>query len=72
MCGCAKYGWTRYRPGDRRGATRGVGYWQDSERDDLRVIVVSGEQLVGLDARTCEDGALPSACPFFLIGEVAK
>ena len=55
----------------RGAATRGVGYWQDPERDDERVIVVGGEQLVGLDARTGEDGgpgALPSARPFFLFG----
>ncbi len=36
----------------RGGATRGVGYWHDPERDDERVFVVSGEQLVALDART--------------------
>ncbi|MCY4634632.1 MAG: PQQ-binding-like beta-propeller repeat protein [Acidobacteria bacterium] len=36
----------------RGGATRGVGYWDDPERDDERVFVVSGEQLVALDART--------------------
>ncbi|MCY3845331.1 MAG: PQQ-binding-like beta-propeller repeat protein, partial [Acidobacteria bacterium] len=36
----------------RGGATRGVGYWQDPERDDERIFLVSGEQLVALDART--------------------
>ena len=33
----------------RGGATRGVGYWHDPERDDERVFVVSGEQLVALE-----------------------
>ena len=36
----------------RGGPTRGVGHWHDPERDDERVFVVSGEQLVALDART--------------------
>ena len=36
----------------RGGPTRGVGYWHDPERDDERVFVVSGEQLVAIDART--------------------
>ena len=36
----------------RGGATRGVAYWHDPERDDERVFIVSGQHLVALDART--------------------
>ncbi len=36
----------------RGGPTRGVGYWEDPERDDERIFIVSGEHLVALDART--------------------
>ena len=36
----------------RGGTTRGVGYWHDAERDDERIFLVSGEQLVALDAKT--------------------
>ena len=36
----------------RGGSTRGVGYWHDPERDDERIFIVSGEQLVALDAKT--------------------
>ena len=41
----------RRRPA-ARGPTRGVGYWEDPERDDERIFIVSGEHLVALDART--------------------
>ena len=36
----------------RGGSTRGVGYWSDTGRGDERLFVVSGEQLVALDAKT--------------------
>ena len=36
----------------RGGSTRGVGYWHDPGLDDERIFVVSGEQLVALDAKT--------------------
>jgi quinoprotein glucose dehydrogenase len=36
----------------RGGATRGVAYWKDAARDDQRLFLVSGEQLVALDAKT--------------------
>ena len=37
----------------RRGsATRGVAYWEDSDRDDARIIAVEGSTLVALNART--------------------
>ena len=38
----------------RGGPTRGVGFWRDAERDDERIFLVSGEQLVALDAKTGE------------------
>ena len=38
----------------RGGATRGVGYWYDPERDDERIFIASGEHLVALDAKTGE------------------
>ena len=31
-----------------------MGYWHDAARDDERVFLVSGEQLVALDAKTGE------------------
>jgi quinoprotein glucose dehydrogenase len=36
----------------RGGSTRGVAYWHDPDRDDERIFIASGEQLVALDAKT--------------------
>ena len=36
----------------RGGSTRGVSFWNDPQRDDARIFIVSGQQLVALDART--------------------
>ena len=36
----------------RGGSTRGVSFWDDPQRNDERVFIVSGQQLVALDAQT--------------------